>query len=367
MLDLLDAVALSLLPRVTPPRLAAALREAVARDARLRGPRPAPALETIVPWVYAGDGPATWRSRIVEARQRAADTLSRGRAAGLQPVAWQHDGYPPLLLEISDPPPVLWVRGRIEALSAPSVAIVGSRAGSAYARDVAARLAFDLARCGLVVVSGLARGVDGAAHQGALDAQGVTVGVCGTGADVVYPAEHRGLVDAVVQRGAVVAELPPGTRPRPHHFPLRNRILSGLSLAVVVVEASDKSGSLITARLALEQGREVMAVPGNVLTGRNRGSHALLKDGAKVVEGAVDILEELPPGLGRPVRETRPEAPVLGVMRPGETYGLDALVASTGLDGATLLSTLLELELGGRVARVEGGWSAKNGPFCDPC
>jgi DNA processing protein len=358
-LDLLDAVALSLLPRVIPPRLAAAVRDAIARDARLRGPEPARVLEAVVPELHPDDAPRIRRATIAAARERAADALARGRVAGLQPIAWTHEAYPQLLVEIPDPPPVLWVRGNLEALRAPSVAIVGSRAGSPYARDVATRLAFDLARCGIVVTSGLARGVDGAAHQGALDAGGITIGVCGTGADVVYPAEHRGLATAMLDRGAIVSELPPGTAPRPHHFPLRNRILSGLSLAVVVVEASAKSGSLITARCALEQGREVMAVPGNVLNGRNRGSHALLKDGAKVVEEAVDILEELPSGLGTaPPRA--PADPVLDVMQAGETYDLDTLVTATRLDGSTLLSLLLELELAGRIARVDGGWLARS-------
>ncbi len=144
-----------------------------------------------------------------------------------------------------------------------------------------------------MVVSGLARGVDSAAHRGALEAGGLTVAVLGCGADVVYPAEHRGLAREVAERGALVSELAPGTRPHPHFFPLRNRIISGLARAVVVIEAGEKSGSLITARSALEQGREVLAVPGNVLSGRNRGGHALLRDGAKIVETADDILEEL--------------------------------------------------------------------------
>jgi len=358
-LDLLDAVALSLLPRVIPPRLAAAVRDAIAADARLSGPEPVRILEALAPRLYPDDAAEGRRAIVSEARRKAADALARGRAAGLLPVAWTHDAYPPLLAEIPDPPPVLWVRGNADVLHAPSVAIVGSRAGSSYARDVAGRLAFDLARAGIVVTSGLARGVDGAAHQGALDADGITIGVCGTGADVVYPAEHRGLVQSVIARGAVVSELPPGAKPLKHHFPLRNRILSGLSLAVVVVEASEKSGSLITARCALEQGREVMAVPGNVLSGRNTGSHALLKDGAKVVERAADILEELP--CGHRTADAPPaEPPLLGVMRAGETYDLDALVTATQLDGSTLLSLLLELELAGRIARVDGGWLARS-------
>ena len=247
-----------------------------------------------------------------------------------------------------------------DALGAPTVAIVGSRAGSAYARDVGRELGSGLARRGVtVVVSGFARGVDSAAHRGALVVDGRTVGVLGSGVDIVYPPEHSGLAREVVRRGALVSELPPGTTPRPAYFPQRNRLISGLSRAVVVVEASTRSGSLITARLALEQGREMMAVPVNVLNGRNRGAHALLKDGAKVVEDVADILEEI--GLvgtaaGDPrVEERVSEDPVLRHLSRGESYDLDDLIVLSGLDGPRLLPRLLELELAGRVARREGG------------
>jgi DNA processing protein len=209
------------------------------------------------------------------------------------------------------------------------------------------------------VVSGLARGVDSAAHRGALVVDGRTVGVLGSGVDIVYPPEHSGLAREVVRRGALVSELPPGTTPRPAYFPQRNRLISGLSRAVVVVEASTRSGSLITARLALEQGREVMAVPGNVLNGRNRGAHALLKDGAKVVEDVADIFEEIglvwtPAGDPR-VEERVSEDPVLRHLSRGESCDLDDLIVLSGLDGPRLLPRLLELELAGRVARREGG------------
>ena len=173
--------------------------------------------------------------------------------------------YPDALAAVPDPPPVLWVRGQIAALATPSVAIVGSRAGSPYALEVARRLGADLVERGVTVVGGLARGVDSAAHRGALAA-------------------------AITTDGARVSELVPGTPPRAEHFPARNRIISGLSLAILVIEASERSGSLITARCGLEQGREVMAVPGSILTGRNRGAHALLRDGAKVVETVDDNL-----------------------------------------------------------------------------
>lgn len=267
--------------------------------------------------------------------------------------------YPSLLATITDPPDELWVRGRVDLLAADAVAVVGSRAASHYALQIATSLAFDLARCGLVVVSGMARGVDGAAHRGALEAGGPTIAVLGSGVNVAYPDEHADLLLKIATTGAVVSELPPDTPPLPHHFPLRNRIISGLSRAVVVVEAHERSGSLITARCALEQGRDVMAVPGNALSGRNRGSHALLKDGAKLVEGVDDILEEL--GLRRESpagvdpRKLLLHNGLMLNMQAGETYGLDQLGAESGLPASELLTLLTELELKGDVVRTSGG------------
>src|SRR5262245_13554540 len=216
----------------------------------------------------------------VESLQRqAADAVERTRLAGLELIDWPDERYPPAVAAIADPPPVLWMRGQVAALEPPAVAIVGSRAGSAYALAVAERLAGDVASRGISIVSGLARGVDSAAHRVSLAAGGTTIAVLGTGADIVYPNEHKALAKEIAATGAVLSELPPGTSPLPMFFPMRNRIISGLSRAIVVVEASEKSGSLITARWALEQGRNVLAVPGNVLNGRNRGGPALLKDG----------------------------------------------------------------------------------------
>jgi DNA processing protein len=234
------------------------------------------------------------RSGIVAQALSAADSALSGAAgAGVSPLPWFDERYPALLGCIADPPPVVWVRGDVEVLGRPAVAIVGSRAATPYALQASARLAAELAARGVVVTSGLARGVDSSAHRGCLEAGGLTIAVLGSGLDCVYPSEHAGLAERIAAQGAVVSELAPGAPPLPEHFPLRNRIISGLSLGVVVVEASEKSGSLITARCALEQGRDVLAVPGSILTGRNRGSHALLKDGAKVVETADDILDEL--------------------------------------------------------------------------
>jgi DNA processing protein len=294
--------------------------------------------------------------RLTGARAAARSALQSASAAGMTVVPWSDTRYPTMLAAIQDPPPVLWIRGRVEALHAPAVAIVGSRAGSAYAREVGRELGSALAARGVTVVSGLARGVDASAHQGALAAEGRTVAVLGSSVDIVYPPDHTGLATDVVRRGAVVSELPPGTMPRPSHFPLRNRLISGLSRAVVVVEATERSGSLITARLALEQGREVMAVPGNVLSGRNRGAHALIKDGAKLVEDVDDILEEIGPA---PVDagSSRPDAedPVLRHLARGDSYDLDELIALSGIDGPRLLPRLLEHELAGRLARIGGG------------
>jgi DNA processing protein len=269
--------------------------------------------------------------------------------------------YPALLARIADPPVRLWLRGDPHALTGPCVALVGSRAASPYGLQVAERLAADLARAGVTVVSGLARGVDSAAHRGALGAKGVTVAVLGSGVDVIYPPEHAPLARDIAKTGAVVSELVPGTAPLPLFFPRRNRIISGLSRAVVVIEASEKSGSLITARAALEQGRDVLAVPGNVLSGRNRGAHALLRDGARIVESADDILEELGMRAGGKAADAAARAigpnldPVLECLVPGEGCDLDGIAARTGLDSPRLLPRLFELELQGLVRREGGG------------
>lgn len=271
--------------------------------------------------------------------------------------------YPTALAAIHDPPPELYIRGDVDALRAPSVAIVGSRAASPYALEVARRLGADLARRHITVVSGMARGVDSAAHRGALEAGGITIAVFGCGVDVIYPHEHRGLAARILERGALVSEFPAGTPPRREHFPQRNRIISGLSLAVVVVEAAEGSGSLITAEFALEQGRTVLAVPGNVLGGRNFGAHALLRDGAKLVECADDILEELPgyltqPGLAQnESQKVKPASqdPVLRAMDEGDAYDLDEIAERSGVDRMRLLPRLLELELAGALRRVDGG------------
>lgn len=340
-----DFVALSLLP----PRCRLDIAD------RLRaGLDPREVLESIL----AGhpDDPELTRASL---RSRAAAAIERAARTGIAPVAWRDAAYPSMLAAVPDPPPVLWIRGSPAAFDAPAVAIVGSRAGSPYALAVAEHLAADVASRGVIVVSGLARGVDSAAHRGALAGGGMTIAVLGSGADVVYPGENKRLAGEIIDHGALVSELAPGTRPLPFFFPMRNRIISGLSRAVVVIEAGERSGSLITARSALEQGREVLAVPGNVLSGRNRGGHALLRDGAKIVETADDILEELgfaasAPGGARPGRVASSD-PILACLPPGEACDLDAIADRSGLPAARLLPRLCDLELRGLVRRAGGG------------
>jgi DNA processing protein len=336
----LDFAALSLLPLTWHARIAEHLRAGShPRDVRER---------------LAAESLFDTGARDIDARAAAA--IARAASAGVDIVTWDDPAYPPALAAIVDPPPVLWLRGARAALVPPAVAIVGSRAGSEYACAVAGRLSADLASRGVAVVSGLARGVDSAAHRGALDAGGVTVAVLGCGADIVYPAEHRALAGAIARGGAIVSELAPGTPPQPHFFPRRNRIISGLSRAVVIVEAGEKSGSLITARSALEQGRDVLAVPGSVLTERNRGGHALLRDGAKIVETADDILEEI--GIGAPAGGRTAAAtadPILGSLAPGEPSSIDDISERTGLTAARLLPRLCDLELRGLLRRAGGG------------
>jgi DNA processing protein len=217
---------------------------------------------------------------------------------GARLVRWTDADYPPNLKQIADPPPYLIARGLLEANDTGCVAVVGARAASEAGLRMAQRLGFELAAHGFVVVSGLARGIDGAAHRGALEAGGRTIAVLGCGIDVAYPPEHRGLADTIVERrGAILSELPLGTAPLPENFPSRNRILSGLALGVVIVEAAEKSGSLITARMALEQDRQVFAVPGSPLSGKTRGSNRLLREGAVLVECVEDVIEDLAPQM----------------------------------------------------------------------
>jgi len=339
-------------------------------------------------------------------RARTVAAITRGEAeaefaalhrAGARLVCWGEPLYPSALAAIDDAPPILTVLGEPRLLRQPMIAVVGARNASANGRRLARDLAASLGCGGLVVISGLARGIDGAAHLGGLETGSVAV-VAG-GVDVVYPEENRGLHDALARRGAIVAESPLGTEPQARHFPRRNRIISGMALGVVVVEAAARSGSLITARLALEQGREVFAVPGSPLDPRSRGCNELLRHGATLTESAEDVLSQLGPQLRgveppRPVQAmtiptaplpipslasggapgrppVRADVPGLGwgpLQAPAEEAGLelilerlgptpvavDELVRQCHLSAAAVATLLLELELVGRIERHPG-------------
>ncbi len=288
-------------------------------------------------------------AKLPESRIDAARDAFRSAGASLLP--FQGQGYPERLLRIADPPVLLGVLGDPRVLSAPSVAIVGARAASVYGLSVARSLAASLAAAGVVVVSGLARGVDAAAHEGALAAGGCSVAVQACGLDRVYPAAHRGLARRIAARGAVLSEMPPGTPPRGPYFPLRNRIISGLCAAVVVVEARHRSGSLVTARHALAQGVEVLAVPGPVDVPTSEGPNALLRDGAAPVLDASDVLAVF--GLSpaeRPAPTPLPasQRAIVDALHH-EQASADELARRLRRPVAELALDLVELEIGGRV------------------
>lgn len=300
--------------------------------------------------------------RALEDAKRELDRLEK---KGYALLTFGEDEYPEPLRRIADPPPVLFTAGRTAALQGPAVALVGARRPTPYGRAVADRLSADLAARGLVVVSGFARGIDSFAHWGALKA-GRTAAVLGCGLNVVYPRENRALYDKIREAGAVATEFPLGTPPLARHFPLRNRIISGLCLALVVVEAAERSGSLITAGLGLEQGREVLAVPGNVTSPLSRGTNSLIRDGAKPVQSWEDVAEELPPpwreeilsrrdeGATRPPSLNRPERAVVQCLAADAVVHVDELAERTELAISELLALLLGLELKGAVVRHPG-------------
>jgi DNA processing protein len=309
---------------------------------------------------------------------------------GARLVRWTDADYPPNLRHIPDPPPYLFARGDAPLSETRCIAIVGARAASDAGRAMARRLGFELAARGFTVAGGLARGIDGEAHRGALEAEGHTVAVMGCGIDVIYPAEHRELADQIVAAGgALLSELPIGAQPLAENFPTRNRILSGLCLGVVIVEAAEKSGSLITARMALEQDRQVFAVPGSPLSGKTRGSNRLLREGAVLVECVEDVIEDLAPQLagavvsadssgagGRAIGPGKASSmpprrslesllesgdkiiseakQVLLQLRDDQKLHVDAIIESSGLDVQTVLRLLLELELRGIVTQHPG-------------
>ncbi len=286
--------------------------------------------------------------RAAEAEQRAA------RRQGIDIVGCDEDRYPQWLRRTHTPPLVLWVKGTlVPGEGATCVALVGSRAASPLGLAFARRLADELAAAGLVVVSGLARGIDAAAHRGALDARGRTVAVLGSGLDRLYPPEHAELAAQVQGIGAVVSEFPLGTPPAKPHFPRRNRVIAGWVRAVVVVEAGSRSGALSTARAALDEDRDVMAVPGHPTDPRAEGANRLLQDGAALVRGSADVLHEL--GLAQPPSSDGvPDDDVLRVMTRDVPRGVDEIQQSSGLALPVLLARLSQLELGGAVLRLPG-------------
>jgi DNA processing protein len=313
------------------------------------------------------------RGRILKIcpRAEAERELAAVDRAGARLVAWGEPDYPPALAAVEDAPPLISVRGKAELLSRRAIAVVGARNASSNGRRFAREVAGDLGRSGLLVVSGLARGIDAAAHQGSLETG--TVAVVAGGIDVVYPEENQALYEAIAEQGVLVAELPVGTVPQARHFPRRNRIISGISLGVLVVEAALRSGSLITARFALEQGRDVFSVPGSPLDPRCRGTNDLIRRGATLAEGAEDVLTALEGPLSTPLTKIHTPAlrshvtngnisekeldqatsKVLEGLGP-HPVPVDELVRQCQLSPAIVVTILLELELAGRLERHAG-------------
>lgn len=278
-------------------------------------------------------------------------------------------GYPSLLQEVYDPPLVLYSRGRPEVAELPSVAIVGTRRPTFYGLQMAEGLAADLAEHGVCVISGLARGIDGAAHRGCLDAGGSTIAVLGCGIDIVYPREHRNLTERILKNGLLLSEFPPGTSPSPQNFPVRNRIISGLGLGTLIVEASEYSGSLITARLTMEQNREVFALPGNLTSPQSFGPNFLIKQGAKLVQSWRDIVEEFPAEIRHEILAREDVEPVrcpelellsdeeinlLEVLETDKALQFDLVYRTAGLEISRLSDLLLGLEMRGWIRQLPG-------------
>jgi DNA processing protein len=304
--------------------------------------------------------------RNFSAWDEAEKEIIRAEKAAVKIVPFTDSSYPARLRMISDPPSLLYLKGEIRRDDEKAVAVVGSRSTSDYGRRVARDLCRGLASLGFTVVSGMARGIDGTAHETSLNAGGRTIAVLGSGVDRVYPAEHDKLYRRISENGAVISEFPMGTRPLAFNFPARNRLISGLSLGVVVVEATEKSGSLITAALALEQGREVFAVPGEVGASRSRGAHRLIRQGAKLVETVDDIMEEIAPQLlvrsGKTLSAPRRTLPqnlgdefqrIFGLFQE-RPLQIDEVIESSGCSPSRVSEILLELELQGYIKQLPG-------------
>jgi DNA processing protein len=313
-----------------------------------------------------------------DAYKRADRELQELSRLGGKAIAIASPEYPSLLRETYDPPIVLYSSGELsDAFGQPLLAIVGSRRCSTYGRNVAEMLGRELATRGVTIVSGLARGIDSAAHQGALDGKGLTVAVMGTGLDDVYPKENKRLAEKVRENGVLLSEFPLGTPPLSQNFPFRNRIISGMSFGVMVVEGAERSGSLITARMAYEQGREVFAVPGNITSSKSFGPNYLIKDGAKLVQTWRDVVEEFPTDVKAAIlsaerAETKTtqltldevalsnnEKKVLSRIKSDEQIHIDELVIQTRLNITELLSALLSLEMSDRIKQLPGKYFAR--------
>lgn len=359
--DLRDLISLAMVPGVGPI-LNALLLEHFGSAARVL--RASPSALREVPGVGAKIA-----SQIADSRKEydAAVELAECRQHGVRPIPRPFPDYPAPLANIPDPPPILYVKGTYQPEDQIAVALVGSRKSTPYGIRIAERLASSLARVGITVVSGLARGIDAAAHRGALKAGGRTIAVMANGLSEIYPPEHASLADEIAEAGAVVTEMPMRQGPLSELFPRRNRIISGLSLGVVVVEAAPKSGSLHTATHAMEQNREVFAVPGPVDSISSRGCHRLIRDGARLVETVEDILEELGPLVreikpsdgGTPVRHpaelklSEQERSVLGIL-DDLPKGVDEVIGKTGLGASQVMATLSVLEMRRLIKRVPG-------------
>lgn len=292
----------------------------------------------------------------------AEQEMHRAAAMDITILTWDCPAYPPLLKEIGNPPVVLFVKGSVDTLAQPGLAVIGARAASSYGLQMAESLAASLAGHKLPVISGMALGIDAAAHRGALAGGGTTVAVLGCGLDVLYPRQNRKLAEKIEERGAIVSEYPLGTQPDAFRFPARNRIISGLALGVIVVEAAKKSGTLITAQLALDQGREVFAVPGRIDSPKSEGCHFLVKNGAKLVHSTQDILEEIQyngampqPAAARPAHRelSQDESQLLAAL---DVYAknIEELIAETGLPASRIHELLFLLEMEGLVASLPG-------------
>jgi len=360
----LSWLALTLTPGIAARLSARLLREYGSPEGVFRAPLtgieacnvPAPAAQAI------------FKKQLFWRAEKEVDAL---RKVGGKLVNWKEPEYPQALLQIYDPPVMLYVRGDALVLNSPSLSIVGTRRPTVYGSQMAERMGRDLASRGLTIVSGLARGIDAIAHQGATAVGGRAIGVLGTGIDVCYPKENKKLYEKVLERGAIVSEFPTGSHPAPENFPVRNRIIAGIPLGVVIVEGKQYSGSLITARLAMEFGREVFGVPGNVTQEVSFAPNLLIKQGAKLVTNAEDVIEELP----TPVRAALVKAEAVeseqrnlllvdglspvqrklyGLLSAEESRHIDDIVDTSGLNSSEVLATLFDLEMQGIIRQLPG-------------